>query len=516
MRICAFQLIAVCFFLSGGSINAQPKATVGAAPRSHVERFSSQQSRAEQAELGASAKLNANPNDAEALNERAYARMGLGRYPEAVQDLIRTVAINPKKADYYANLGYALWKTGDREAAIAAERTALKLDEKHFTANYQLGRFLLLSGDSSQLQQAAGHLRRAIEIDPRRSEVRFDLLTVYRKLQDQPNAISQLNLLQDSRPADARVLYAEGLLASDRGDLNSAITNFREALRHDPSLYGAWQDLGLALLRKQKWSEAVESFSQLARRQADSVEGAYLHALALFNAGRTMEAEKEARRCLRLDEAAAAAHTLLGIILAARRGHDAEAAEALSQAVALDPGSFDAYFYLGRVQYALQDYSAAARSLKVATQLNPTHAEARFFLGTVLEAAGENSAARVQYQELAKIDPQSALGQVGLGAELVKRGRLEEAIATLKRAVSLNPNIFEAHWTMGRALSLAERFQEAVDALQMAVVLEPNRSDAHYQLGLVLKRLGRADEAQREFDIVKTINAEFRSRSNPD
>ncbi len=518
MRVCALQFIAVCFCFSGGPVFAQPggaTASTGAGPRSHVERFSSQQSRAERAETEASAKLKVNPNDAETLNDRAYARMGLGRYPEAVEDLRRTVAINPKKADYYANLGYALWKTGKQGEAVAAERTALKLEEKHFTANYQLGRFLLLSGDPSQLQQAATHLRRAIEIDPRRSEVRFDLLTAYRKLEDQPNAISQLNLLQDARPADPRVMYADGLLASDRGDLNSAITSFREALRLDPSLYGAWQDLGLALLRQQKWSEAIESFSELARRQADSVEGAYLHALALFNAGRTLEAEKEARRSLRLDAAAAAAHTLLGIVLAARRGHDAEAAEALSQAVALDPQSFDAHFYLGRVQYALQDYPAAAKTLKVATQLNSKHAEARFFLGTVLEAAGENSAALVQYQELAKIDPHSAIGQVGLGAGLVKQGKIEEAIATLKRAVSLDPKIFEAHWAMGRALFLAERFPEAADALKVAVVLEPNRSDAHYQLGLALKRLGRNEEAQREFDLVKTINAEFRSRTAP-
>ncbi len=515
MRVRALQLIAAYFCFSGVPIFAQATATPGASPRSHVERFRSPQARAERAEMEASVKLKANPNDAETLNARAYARMGLGRYPEAVEDLRRTIALNPNKADYQANLGYALWKIGRRADAIAAERAALKLDPKNFTANYQLGRFLLLSGDSTQLSDAANHLRRALENDPRRSEVRFDLLTAYRKLDDQPNAISQLNLLQDARPADPRVTYADGLLASDRGDLNNAINSFKEALRLDPSLYGAWQDLGLALIKQQKWVEAIDALAELTRRQADSVEAAYFHALALFNAGRVPEAETEVRRALRLDVGAAAAHTLLGIILASRRGHDAEASEALNQAIALDPNSFDGHFYLGRVAYAQQDYPAAAKALKVAIRLNPKHAEARFFLGTVLEAAGETAAALVEYDELCRIDPQSAIGQVGLGALLVKQGKTDDAIVTLKRAVSINPRIFEAHWAMGRALLLADRFAEAVEALTAAVALEPSRSDAHYQLGLALKRVGRNEEAQREFDLVKKINAEFRSRTIP-
>ena len=516
MKVCAIQLIRLCFFLSAAAyVSGQTVATPTASSRSHVERFSSPQMLATRSETEASAKLKTNPNDAEAWNRRAYARMGLANYRGAVEDLRKAVALNPGKADYQANLGYALWKIGRHQEAIAAERTALKLDEKNFTAHYQLGRFLLLGGDPNHLPEAAQHLRRSLEIDPRRSEVRFDLLTAYRSLGDQPNAISQLNLLQDARPSDPRVTYADGLLASDRGDLNNAIISFKEALRLDASLYGAWQDLGLAFIKQQKWAEAIDAFAEFTRMQADSVDAAYLHALALFNGGRVLEAEKEARRALRLDAGAAPAHTLLGIILASRRGHDPEASEALNQAIAIDPGSFDAHFYLGRVQYSLQDYSASAKALRVAVNLNPRHPEARFFLGTVLEATGDSKSALAEYKELVRIDPNSAIGQVGLGALLVKEGKTDDAISTLKHAISLNPKIFEAHWAMGRALFLGERFAEAVDALTEAVALEPDRSDAHYQLGLALKRIGRNDEAQREFDLVKKINAEFRSRTAP-
>ena len=513
MRVLTFQVFLYCFFL--GAVSAVAQTASPNIVRSHVERFSTPLARAERAEVEASEKLKATPNDAETLNARAYARMGLGHYAEAIEDLRRAVALDPKKADYQANLGYALWKLGRRAEALNAEREAIKLDEKDFTAQYQLGRFLLLSGDQKQLSEAAVHLRRALEIDPRRSEVRFDLLTVYRTLGDQPNAIAQLNLLQDARPADPRVTYAEALLASDRGDLTAAIRGFRETLRLDPALYGAWQDLGLAFIRLKLWSDASDTFAELARKQSDSVDVAYFYALSLFNTGRTAEAEQEARRALRLDAGASAAHTLLGIILASRGGANVEASEFLAQAIALDATSFDAYFYLGRVEYAMKDFAAAVSHLRAAIRINPGHAEGLFFLGTALEAVGDSDAALIEYQKLIEIDPQSAMGMVGLGALLVKQGKLDQAISTLKRATARDAKSFEAHWALGRALILVNRFPEAVDSLQAAVALAPDRSDAHYQLGLALKRVGRDDEAKVEFAIVERLNSEFRTRTAP-
>ncbi|HEY3025179.1 MAG TPA: tetratricopeptide repeat protein [Pyrinomonadaceae bacterium] len=496
-------------------VSAQAQTTVPT--RSHVERFSTPEVRAERTETDATAKLDANPNDADALNARAYARMSLGHYQEAARDLEHAVTLKPANAEYHAGLGYTLWKIGRHAEAIAAERSAVKLDDKNFTAHYQLGRFLLFTGGNNgqQLTEAATHLRRALEIDPRHSEVRFDLLTAYRTMGDAAQAVAQLKLLENARPSDPRVIYIDALLASDRGDLKAAISGFREALRQDATLFGAWQDLGLAYIKSGRWNEAVENFAELSKRQPDAVEVAYFYALSLYNAGRVAEAEREARRTLRLDAGTSAAHTLLGIILASRGDADAEASESLSQAVALDPSSFDAHFYLGRVQYTMRYYAAAVQSLRAALKLNPKHAEARFFLGTALEAAGDSQSALGEYQKLIEIEPQSAMGQVGLGALLVKQGKTEEAIGALKRATALDGKSFEARWALGRALILAERFAEAVDSLQAAVALAPDRPDAHYQLGLALKRLGRTEEANREFAIVERLNTEFRTNALP-
>jgi tetratricopeptide (TPR) repeat protein len=486
---------------------------VPAPVRSHVERFSTPEVKAEKSEADATAKLKANPDDAEALNTRSLARLRLNRYQDAYEDLRRAITLQPTNADYQANAGYVLWKLGHPTEAIDAERAAMKLDDKNYTAHYQLGRFLLRVGDPQQLLEAAAQFRRALELDPRQYDVRFELIAVYRLLNDAPRAMSQLLLVQDARPSDARVPYVRGLLAADRDNLTSAINDFREALQRDRTLVGAWQDLGLAYAKLNRWPEAVEAFEELAKQRADSVEAAYFHALALYNVQQPGAAEKEVRRSLRLNPGAADSYTLLGMILASRGDANNEAVEVLSQAVALDSGNFDALFNLGRVQYTVKDFDGAAISFRAAVTLKPKFAEARFFLGTSLESAGDFAGALIAYQDLIKLDPESVYGQLGAGALLLRQGKTDEAVSALRRAIAIDPKNFEARWSLGRALMLGELYGEAVEALQVAVTIDPLRADAHYQLGLALRRLGRTEEANREFAIVNRLNSEFRTKS---
>ena len=88
---------------------------------------------------------------------------------------------------------------------MSAERAALKLDPKNITAHYQLGRFLLRIGAKKDLNEAIAELRRTLELDARQFEARFELIAAYRELGDLAQAAAQLDVLQDSRPTDARV-----------------------------------------------------------------------------------------------------------------------------------------------------------------------------------------------------------------------------------------------------------------------------------------------------------------------
>src|SRR5215218_3127738 len=116
MRFFALKLLGLSLCLPATAVG-QSQAPAATA-RSHVERFRTPEMRAERAETEATQKLAANPGDAEALNARALARMRLGRYTEAHEDLRRAVSIKPASAEYQANLGYVLFKIGKPAEAI--------------------------------------------------------------------------------------------------------------------------------------------------------------------------------------------------------------------------------------------------------------------------------------------------------------------------------------------------------------------------------------------------------------
>lgn len=512
------SLLASCA-VCGVAANAFAQAAIvqgsAATSRTHLERFSSADAQAATIEREAESRLTKNPNDAAALNSRALARMRLNRYAEALQDLQLATRLQPTNAEYLANYGFALWKLGRTDEAITAGRAAYAANKETFTSNYQLGRFLLARGDKASVAEAVKLLQRALEIDPRRYEIRFDLVSAFRALGDKAQLNAQLNLLNQARPTDARVAYTEALAATDRNDLNDAVLLLRRALERDPAFALAQRDLGIAYIKLGKWTEAAAAFSAFVKLEPDSPEAAYFYALSLYNSGDSQAAERETRRALRINAGAAEAYTLLGIVLAAKgnTNSNAEAAEALEQAIELDANSFDANFYLGRVRYAMQSYAAAVGNLRRAVTLNEQHAEARFFLGTALEKAGDADAAAIEYERLVALDPNSTLGLTGRGVLLLKRGETTEAIKTLEQATRLDARNFEARFALGRALILAEKFAQSIDVLQQAVKLIPERADARYQLGLALRRAGRAAEAAREFETVNRLNAEFRARA---
>ncbi len=478
--------------------------------KTHRERFSSRQEKDARDEAEYDRRLRANPRDEDALRERGLARLRLGRIEEGMADLIQAASRPDASADSSAALAFAYLALDRLPQAAEAAQSALAKDPKHAGAHFYLGRILKARGE---MPQAIEHLEKAAERNPEDVDIQFELFSAYRNVSDSNRSARQLGLLRMLLPKDhAGILYAEGLLQADLGNLDAAVARFRRALAANPRFTSVRQDLGVALAHAERWAESLEVLAPLAEAQPQSFVAAYFHSLALHNSRRGPEAEAEARRALALRPDSADAHALLGIILAGRGDHN-QALEVLTRAAQLDAKNFDAQFYLGRARYALRDLAGSRDAFRAALQIRPDDSEARFFLATVLEAAGEKDPALAEYRELIARQPQDARGYIGLGAVLAKYGQVEEALAQLQRARAIAPQDFEAALALGRLLVKEGRVEEGIGRLQEAVALAPQNAEAHYQLGLGLQRAGRSADARREFATVDRLNRERRSAS---
>lgn len=508
--------VPVILLLLGSTVSAPvsaQEAAKSARPQaSHVDRFASPRDRALREESEATAILKKTPADPEALSTRGVARVRLGKLDGALADLRRAADLAPRQIDLHTAVGYVLLRLNRPSEAKVELQKALDLDPEDFLANYHMGRMMLLS--EGDFAKAAVHLERAVAARPDLTDIRFDLITAYRFMGDPTRASAQLRYLREVRPRDPRISYADGLLAADRGDLDAAISKFQATIAAEPRLKGVREDLALAFVRAGRWADAEPLLGLLAIENPRAAELTYLRGLALVNLGRTFEAETLVKDLCANNPKVGRYLTLYGVVRSSNGAPPNELVDIFAGAVKLDPGNFDAHYYLGRALYTLRDRVGAIAALSDAVRLDPDHVQARFFLATALEEEGQTDDAFAQYDELAKRSPDSPEGFVGKGAVLVKQGQFDEAIVALERAVSLDAGLFEAHYALGRALARAGQFDGAVSSLTRAVEIEPNRADAHYQLGLALRRAGRADEAAKEFQLVEKINEDFRTSTD--
>src|SRR5260370_26238731 len=81
-----------------------------------------------------------------------------------------------------------------------------------------------------------------------------------------PLAIMLLGILQSPVPShasrlqeaeDSRVLYSQGQTALQNGDLEAAERAFRKVIAIDPSVAGAYSNLGVIAMRRKDWDHAL-------------------------------------------------------------------------------------------------------------------------------------------------------------------------------------------------------------------------------------------------------------------
>jgi len=117
------------------------------------------------------------------------------------------------------------------------------------------------------------------------------------------------------------------------------------------------------------------------------------------------------------------------------------AARRFQAAVAADPDSFDAHFFLAKVYTRKSDPDAALREYQEAVRINPKSADAQFNLGFVYFSQKRYDEARQQYEKVIELSP-PYLANVfyNLSACYEQMKRKSDAIATLRRGLQVVPN----------------------------------------------------------------------------
>ena len=147
------------------------------------------------------------------------------------------------------------------------------------------------------------------------------------------------------------------------------------------------------------------------------------------------------------------------------------ACEEYREAAILKPEGFKTLKLLGSAQFALADYESAAEALQNALFLNPAYADAHCELGTTLHAMGEDERAELELRKAIELEGKHVQALYNLAGLQRDVGRFEEAIDTYAKVLELDPRSWKAELNRAVALIGARRVTEAEAGLLSALKL---------------------------------------------
>ena len=328
--------------------------------------------------------------------------------------------------------------------------------------------------EAGQVEQALVELRRALESDPARTDVRSSL----------------------------------ALILAESDDLAGAAEQYRQVLGLEPDNLLARQGLGRVLARSGSHAEAVEQYELVIRRQADAIDALTARAGSLEALGRREAALLDHDRLVEL-EPWNVEHRLGRARFLLRADRLEEAALELAAALTAEPGNALTALDLGGVEARLGRPEAGERFRAVLTvEAAPAiHAAAHFNLGLLASDGGIPEEASEQFRSAAGLRPEWVEAHRRLGESLDREGRYEEAAAAFGAAVALRPDDGATRLGQATCLVSAGQFREAAARLEEGLARFPSSTAFAHALARLLAASPEADlrDGERALELATAV-----------
>jgi tetratricopeptide (TPR) repeat protein len=189
------------------------------------------------------------------------------------------------------------------------------------------------------------------------------------------------------------------------------------------------------------------------------------------------------------------------LLLELHRTNDAIAL--VNQAHMIAPNDARPWVWKGKVYLRSNAYKDAMESYAQAAKLDHSNADVLLGIAAVDFVSGQSDAAIAEYKAGIGRFPSDARFYVACAEMLLGSPdslKLQpEAQSLLERAVKLAPQSAEAHYQLGQLALQQGRLQNAEGELNLSLQFDRYQSKVHFALAAVYRRMGRTEDAAKEF-----------------
>jgi tetratricopeptide (TPR) repeat protein len=292
---------------------------------------------------------------------------------------------------------------------------------------------------------------------------------------------------------DSKLLNT-GLEHHRAGRLDRAQEIYSRILADEPGNAGVLNLMGAACISLRQWPQA-DAYLSAALRSNPLLASAHDNVGVLLLAqNRFAEAVVSLRRAVELDPRNTSTQLNLANALS-RNGQIADAIAAFRQVVQLAPDNVRAHSQLAKLLFEQGRQAEAVPHFRQVTRLKPDDAQAFFELADALFQTGQPNESVAAYRTTIRLKPDSAEACVNLAYLYFVQKLYDEAVSWSRQALAVRPNFAEAYHNLGCALTKQEKYQEAIDALQTAASIKPDMPEAYNNLGIAFAEQGQVDTA---------------------
>jgi tetratricopeptide (TPR) repeat protein len=359
-----------------------------------------------------------------------------------------------------------------------------------------------------------------------------------------PALLLVISLSAIARAQTPEELAQDAIRKQQAGDLEGAVTEYRQFLKMHPEATAIHSNLGAALAGLGRYEEAIPEY-RIALKQSPALLSARLNlALAYYKMGQIPEAAKELEKTYAKDSANRQAALLLGdcylrmgqpkdvirILEPEERKHPDDLAIAYLLGTALilenrvvegqvlvdrilrNGDSAEAHVMLGSAKMNVQDYAGARDEFAKAEALNPNLPDVHVLYAKALVFTGDSDLSSKEFQAELAIDPYNFDANLQLGATARVEQNYDEARKYFARALETRPGDPGVRYQQALIAIDEGKLDPARQILESLVKESPQFTEAHVSLSLVYYRLKRPEDGKREREIVQKLTAEAQAK----
>ena len=291
----------------------------------------------------------------------------------------------------------------------------------------------------------------------------------------------------------------------DLGQLETAVQSYQKAIEIDASYAEAYNNLGNVYQELKQVDSAVQNYKRALEIKPDYVAAQYSLGNAFMELGQLNKAVKSYKAALKLKPDFVEAINNLGITFFKLHQLD-DAIRSYERAIALDPDFADAHNNIGIVFSELGQLDEAIMSYKAAITLQFDYAEAHYNLGLIFHDLKRLDEATQSYKTAIAFQSDYADAHYNLGILYHDVGQLKMAIDSIKMAIKINPENADTHKYLGNTFQSNGQIDEAIKCYEKALSINPFHADAHRNLSTIKNYIHDDDQINLMQDLLLNGN----------